>query len=78
MKRQKSPCIVGFMIAMAQHDGDVMVQLQAVHAGGHADSLMLLSPGAARELALKLWDGSRAAEVEERRLAVQIEANAAE
>ena len=73
MKRRKQPHIVGFMSALACHDGYVMVQLQAVLSCGQADSLMLLCPGAARELALKLWDGARAAEVESRRLAVLAE-----
>ena len=68
MTRRKQPRIIGFMSALAWDDGDVMVQMQAVHACGHADSLMLLCPQAARELALKLWDGARAAEVESRRL----------
>ena len=73
MKRRKQPHIVGFMSALTQHDGKVMVQLQTVLSCDHADSLMLLCPQAARELALKLWDGARAAEVESRRLEVLAE-----
>jgi len=73
MNRHEQPRIVGFMSALSWHDDSVMVQLQAVLSCGHADSLMLLSPQAARDLALKLWDGARAAEVESRRLEEQTE-----
>ena len=72
MNRSEQLGTVSFMSALAQHHGDVMVQVQAVLGNGHARSLMLLCPQAARDLALKLWDGARAAEVEERRLAASI------